>query len=76
MLAFVRGRRYYVTVGGKRAPVIGHVGVSHTTVDVTDIECGPGTEVLLDAAPLYVPPPFPGSTWNDGALCAIFPTAP
>ena len=59
MLAFVRGRRYYVTVGGKRAPVIGHVGVSHTTVDVTDIECGPGTEVLLDAAPLYVPASIP-----------------
>lgn len=59
MLAFVRGRRYYVTVGGKRAPVIGHVGVSHTTVDVTDIECGPGTEVLLDAAPLYIPASIP-----------------
>ncbi len=59
LLAFVRRRRYYVTVGGKRAPVIGHVGVNHTTVDVTDIECGPGTTVLLDAAPLYVPASIP-----------------
>ncbi len=59
LLAFVRRRRYYVTIGGKRAPVIGHVGVNHTTVDVTDIECSPGTAVLLDAAPLYVPASIP-----------------
>ncbi len=59
MLAFFRRRRYYVSVGGKRAPVIGHVGVNHTAVDVTDIECSPGTAVLLDAAPLYVPASIP-----------------
>ena len=59
MLSFVRRRRYYVLVNGKRAPVIGHVGVNHTAVDVTDIECGPGTEVWLDAAPLFVPASIP-----------------
>lgn len=59
LLAIVRKRKYYVLVNGKRAPVIGHVGVNHTTVDVTDIECSPGTTVLLDAAPLYVPASIP-----------------
>ncbi len=57
--ALIRKRRYTVLVGGKRAPVIGHVGVNHTAVDVTDIECGPGTAVLMDVAPLYVPASIP-----------------
>ena len=55
LLGIIRKKRYYVLVNGKRAPVIGHVGVNHTTIDVTDIECAPGTTVYLDAAPLYVP---------------------
>ncbi len=59
LLAFVRRRKHFVLVNGKRAPVIGHVGVNHTTIDVTDIECGPGTPVLLEAAPLYVPASIP-----------------
>ena len=59
MLSFVRRRRYYVLVNGKRAPVLGHVGVNHTAVDVTDVGCGPGTTVWLDAAPLFVPASIP-----------------
>ncbi len=59
LLSIIRKKKYYVLVNGKRAPVIGHVGVNHTTVDVTDIECAPGTTVLLDAAPLYVPASIP-----------------
>ena len=55
LFAIIRKKKHYVLVGGKRAPVIGHVGVNHTTIDVTDLECAPGTTVLLDAAPLYVP---------------------
>ena len=59
LFSIIRKKKYYVLVGGKRAPVIGHVGVNHTTIDVTDIECAPGTTVLLDAAPLYVPASIP-----------------
>lgn len=64
MKSFLRHKRYFVTVNGKRAPMVGHVGVSHTTIDVTDIECGPGTTVLLDAAPMFVPPTIP-RTYTD-----------
>jgi len=59
MLSFFRRRKYYVLVNGKRAPVIGHVGVNHTAIDVTDVECGPGTVVSMDAAPLFVPASIP-----------------
>ena len=59
MLSFIRRRKYYVQVNGKRVPVIGHVGVNHTAIDVTDVECGPGTVVQLDAAPLFVPASIP-----------------
>ena len=59
MLGFFRRRRYYVLVNGKRAAVIGHVGVNHTAIDVTDIPCAPGDTVLLDAAPLFVPDSIP-----------------
>lgn len=57
--AFFRGKRYYVSINGKRAPVLGHVGVSHTVIDVTNLECGPGTKVMLDASPMFVPPTIP-----------------
>ena len=59
MLGFFRRRRYYVLVDGKRAPVIGHVGVNHTAIDVTNIPCAPGDTVLMDAAPLFVPDSIP-----------------
>ena len=59
MLSFFRRRKYYVQVNGKRVPVIGHVGVNHTAIDVTDVECAPGTVVQLDAAPLFVPASIP-----------------
>ena len=52
--SWIRRKRYYVSVGGKRAPVVGHVGVSHTTIDVTDIECGPGTQVLMEVSPMFI----------------------
>lgn len=57
--SFFRHRTPTVSIGGKRAPVVGHVGVSHITVDVTDLECGPGTQVLMDVAPMFVPSAIP-----------------
>lgn len=53
--AFVRGKCVYISIGGKRARVLGHVGVNHTVADVTDIECSPGTPVVLDVQPMFVP---------------------
>lgn len=50
-----RRKRFYVTVNGRRMRVLGHVGLSHTTVDVTDIDCQPGAKAVFDVAPMFVP---------------------
>jgi len=46
------GRQYgggntFVDIGGKRAPIIGNVCMDMIMVDVTDIECKEGDEVIL-----------------------------
>ncbi len=46
-------RKVYVRVGQSRAKVIGHVGMLHTVVDVTNIDCAPGDIVTMDANPIY-----------------------
>jgi len=50
----VFGKKLYVTVGEKKARVLGHVGMLHTAVDVTNIECAPGTKVKMEAKPLFI----------------------
>lgn len=52
LLALGRNR-LYAMVNGKRAPVLGRVGMLHTTVDVTGIECAPGDPARLEASPFY-----------------------
>ena len=42
------------TVNGKSARVLGHVGMLHTVLDVTDIPCQVGDRVQFSAGPLYV----------------------
>ncbi len=49
-----RDNRMYVTVNGKRAPVIGRVALTHTMIDVTDIECRPGDTAEIPVSPLLL----------------------
>ncbi len=44
----------YVKVNGQRARVIGNVGMMHTIVDVTKVECRVGDSVILDVDPVNV----------------------
>ena len=53
---FLKRRRLYATIGGKRVRVLGHIGLCHTTVDVTGLGVTIGDEVTLDISPLYVNP--------------------
>jgi alanine racemase len=39
--------RGHVLVGGRRAPIVGSVSMDMITIDVTDVPCAPGDEVVL-----------------------------
>lgn len=52
---WLRRKRFYVTVNDRRVRVLGHVGLNHTTVDVTQIDCQPGDQAIFDVSPLFVP---------------------
>ncbi|MGI6337518.1 MAG: alanine racemase [Eubacteriales bacterium] len=54
-LLFMR-KRMYVTIRGRRAPVLGHIGMVHCVADITGIQCEVGDEVVLDVSPLYANP--------------------
>ena len=45
-------KHIYVTVNGKKCRVIGHIGMLHTCVDVTNIPCAVGDPAVFDLKPL------------------------
>ena len=49
-----RGKAYYVTVNGTRCRVIGHIGMLHTAVDVTGLDCKVGDVGQFDINPLLL----------------------
>ncbi len=49
-----RRRGLYVRVNGKRAKVLGNIGMMHTLIDVTDIECSVGDIAIMDVDPVNV----------------------
>jgi len=49
-----RRRGLFVKIGGQRARVLGEVGMMHTIIDVTSIECTVGDPVILDVDPVNV----------------------
>lgn len=53
------GGKIYVTVDGKKAPVLGHVGLCHVSLDVTGLDIQPGASAVLDVNPLYLSPLVP-----------------
>jgi len=49
-----RRRKLYVRLGGQRARVLGNVGLMHTLIDVTKIDCTVGDKCILDVDPVNV----------------------
>lgn len=47
-------KKIYVSINGKKCPVLGHVGMLHTVVDVTKVNCKLGDKAILDINPLQV----------------------
>jgi alanine racemase len=56
LFGFLRWRRKasFVKINGKNARVLGSVGLMHTMVDVTKIDCTVGDIALLDVDPVNV----------------------
>lgn len=52
--AMLTRRAIYVTVAGTRCRVLGHIGMVHTCVDVTDVSCACGDLATLEINPLLV----------------------
>ena len=48
------GKKIYVNIGGKKCPVLGHVGMLHTVCDVTKVNCSLGDKVTLEIGPTQV----------------------
>ena len=48
------GKKIYVNIGGKKCPVLGHVGMLHTVCDVTKANCAVGDKVTLEISPTQV----------------------
>lgn len=46
----------YVKINGHHAKVLGHIGMTHTVCDITNIPCDIGDKAELDVSPLYVAP--------------------
>lgn len=47
-------RAYYVTLNGKRCKVLGHIGMLHTVIDVTNVPCSIGDTAIFDINPLLL----------------------
>ncbi len=47
-------RRPSVKIGSVRARIVGEVGMMHTIIDVTDIQCKVGEPVIMDVDPVNV----------------------
>jgi len=51
---FYNRKRLFVKVNGQRARVIGNVGMLHTLIDVTNIDCTVGDIAIMDVDPVNV----------------------
>ena len=54
--SFLGKGKIFVRVNGKRARVLGHVGLCHVSLDVTGMGIRPGDRAVLEVYPLYVNP--------------------
>ena len=39
---------------GKSCKILGHIGMTHTVLDVSDVPCNVGDEVVFDVNPIYI----------------------
>lgn len=49
---FVKRQHPTVTIRGKNLPILGHVGMNHTVVDLMDVACDIGERVCIEINPI------------------------
>lgn len=49
-----KDKRVFCLINGKKAPILGRIGLTNIVVDVTRIECSVGDKVVLESNPLTV----------------------
>ena len=49
-------KHIYAAINGHKARILGHIGMTHTVCDVTNISCNIGDTASFDVSPLYVSP--------------------
>ncbi len=49
----LKKKRIYVTIHGKNAPVLGHIGMLHCVVDLSHVSAQEGDKVSVPLSPLY-----------------------
>ena len=47
-------KKLYISINGKKCPVLGHVGMLHTVVDVTKVNVKQGDRAIVDIKPTQV----------------------
>lgn len=50
----LKTKRLKVIVNGNKCDIVGRLGTLHAIIDVTDIKCEVGDEVIVEANPVYV----------------------
>lgn len=53
---FSKRKKLYVTINGKKVRILGHVGLCHVTIDITNTGIKIGDEAFFDISPLFVNP--------------------
>lgn len=53
ILRTLKKKRIYVTIGGKRAPLLGHIGMLHCVVDLSYTTAQEGDKAIVPLSPLY-----------------------
>lgn len=53
ILRTLRNKRIYVTIHGKNAPILGHIGMLHAVVDLSHVSAQEGDRVIVPLSPLY-----------------------
>ena len=54
LLGIFMKKNLLVSVNGHKCRVLGHIGMVHTVIDVTDIDCSLGDKVVMQVNPLQV----------------------